>query len=95
MIDTPSPLHSTFAEGANEAFAANFGYAKFYFGTLGRGDEARFEVAEAACFVLTDEFADVLARRAPIAGSDLAFDVFFECFRERDIQRGHGHGFII
>jgi hypothetical protein len=84
-----------FAESANEAFAANFSYAQFYFGTLGGGDKAGFEIAEAAGFVLTDEFADILAGSSPISGSDLALDVFFECFREGDIQRGHGHGFII
>ena len=84
-----------FAERANEAFAANFGNAQFYFGTLGRRDQAGLEITEAARLVLADEFADIFAGRSPVSGGNLSLNVFFERFGERDVQRGHGHGFII
>jgi hypothetical protein len=74
-----------FAEGTNEAFAANFGNAQFYFGTLGGSDEAGFEITEATRFVLTYEFADVFTWRSPVSGGDLSLYVFFERFGERDV----------
>ena len=83
------------AESGDEAFATDFGKRDFNFRSLGGGDEFLFEIAEAAFLILTNEFADVLAGRAPITRSDLAFDVLFQGFGERDIQLGHGHGFII
>jgi hypothetical protein len=68
------------AEGSDQAFAADFGQRDFEFRSLGGGDEFLLEVAEAAFFVLADELANVFAGRAPIAGSDLAFDVLFQGF---------------
>ena len=82
-------------EHSDQTFATNLGDGEFNFSSLGGGYEFVLEIAEAALFVPPNQFADVLARRAPVAGSDLPFDVFLQSFRERDVQRGHGHGFII
>ena len=83
------------AKGSEQAFAANLGQGDFDFRSFGGGDQFLLEIAEASLFVLTDELADVLAGRAPIAGGDLTFDILFQGFGERDVERGHGHGFII
>ena len=80
---------------ATRPFAANLGDGDFNFSSLGGGDEFLLKTAQAALLVLADEFADVLAGRAPIAGGDLSFDVFFQSFGKRDVQGSHGHGFII
>jgi hypothetical protein len=90
-----SPLARPPAERGDQTFAANFGYGDFNFSSLGSSYEFLLEIAEAAGFILTDEFADVFAGRSPVSGGDLAFDVFLERFGERDVQRGHGHAFII
>jgi hypothetical protein len=90
-----SPLARPAAECGYQAFAADFGDGNFNFPSPSGGYELPLEITEAPCFVLTDEFADVLAGRTPIAGSNLPFNVFFQSFRKRDIQRGHRHSFII
>jgi hypothetical protein len=83
------------AKGSEQAFAADLGQGDFEFRSLGSSDEFLLEIPEPAFFVLTNEFADILAGRAPIAGSDLAFDILFQRFGKGDVERGHGHGFII
>src|ERR1019366_4089970 len=45
--------------------------------------------------VLADQFADVLAGRAPVPGVDLALDVLLESFGKRNVQGTHSHAFII
>ena len=65
------------------------------FGPLAAATSSCLEIAEAAFFVLPDEFADVLAGCAPIAGGHLSFYIFLQRLGERDVERGHRHGFII
>jgi hypothetical protein len=69
-------------ERDDQAFAANLSDGDLNFSSLGGGDEFLLESAQAALLVLTNQFADILAGRAPIAGGDLPFDVFFESFGE-------------
>src|SRR6266567_917515 len=86
---TSSLLAGALAESGNQALAADFGDGEFDFRPLGGSDEFLLKTAQASLLVIflcpPNQFADILARRSPIARSDLPFDVLFEWFRERDV----------
>ena len=73
-------------EDGDQTFAANLGNRKLNPSSLSGGDQFLLKIAQAALFVPANQFADVLAGRAPISGSDLPLDVFLWSFGKRNVQ---------
>jgi len=74
-----------FAKRRDQTFLADLGDRNFDLGAFNSGEEFLFKSAKAALFVLTDQLADIFARRTPITGGNLAFNVLLQGVGQGDV----------
>lgn len=81
-----SSARSVLTQRGDQALAANLGHRDFDFLPFGRSSKFLLESAQAPVFVLTNEFPNIFTGRSPVASCDLPFHIFFQSFREGDVE---------